>query len=179
MNKLTKLLEEKIFTTNDKLTNYDIAIVFGGPSMIPTRIEKSIKLYKQNKIKKILVTGGIGYFNKNKSTPEAHLMKEYLITNNIPIKDIIVEDKSKSTKENIINSINILKNNYDIQQTKILLISSDYHIKRCKQLFTKYSKNISTYGTLNPKINKNNWYKSLSGYLTIIKEYFLLNSTKK
>lgn len=172
MKKITKFLEKKVFTPNNPLTNYDIAIVFGGPDMIPTRINQAIKLYNQNKISKILITGGIGYFNKDKTTTEANIMKEYLIKNKIPIKDILVENKSKNTKENIINSINILKDKYDLNKTKILLISSDYHIKRCQKLFSKYLSNFSIYG-VKSQINKNNWFNTIKGILTIIKEYFL------
>lgn len=178
MKKITKFLEKKVFIPNNQLTNYDIAIVFGGPDMIPTRINQAIKLYNQNKISKILVTGGIGYFNKDKTTTEANIMKEYLIKNKIPIKDILIENKSKNTKENIINSINILNSKYDLNKIKILLISSDYHIKRCQKLFSKYLNNFSIYG-VQTQINKNNWFNTIKGILTIIKEYFLLKITQK
>lgn len=178
MKKVTKFLEKKVFIPNNHLTNYDIAIVFGGPDMIPTRINQAIKLYTQNKISKILVTGGIGYFNKNRTTTEANIMKEYLIKNNISIKDILIENKSKNTKENIINSIHILNSKYDLNKIKILLISSDYHIKRCQKLFYKYLNNFSIYG-VKTQINKNNWHNTIKGILTIIKEYFLLKIYQK
>ncbi len=178
MKKLTKFLEKNVFIPNNQLTNYDIAIVFGGPDMIPTRINEAIKLYKQNKISKILVTGGIGYFNKDKTNTEANIMKEYLLKNKIPTKDILIENKSRNTKENIIYSVNLLKEKYDLSKTTILLISSDYHIKRCKLLFSNYLNNISIYGT-SSKINKNNWSNSFYGYFTIIKEYILLKISMK
>ncbi len=173
MKKLIKFLEKQVFIPNNQLTNYDITIIFGGPDMIPTRVNQAIKLYKQKKISKILVTGGIGYFNKDKINTEADTMKEYLIKNKIPSKDILIENKSRSTKENIIYSFNLLKEKYDISKTTILLISSDYHIKRCKILFSKYSNNISIYGTVS-KINKDTWFKSFYGCFTILKEYILL-----
>lgn len=178
MKKLIIKLTKYVFTTNNSITNYDIAIVFGGPDMIPYRISKAIELYKSKKIKKILITGGIGYFSKDKATTEATTMFNYLKSHNIPKKDIIIENKSRNTKENILNSINIITNKYTLNKTKIILISSDYHIKRCKLIFSKYSKNISIYGTKS-SINKDNWYTTKSGILTIIKESFLIKFFQK
>ncbi|MGN1371791.1 MAG: YdcF family protein [Candidatus Coprovivens sp.] len=177
MKKFINILEKKVFIENDRLTNYDIAIIFGGPDMIPYRVDKAIELYNNKQIKKILVSGGIGYFKKRKNPKEAELMKQYLLNNNISKKDILIEDTSKSTKKNIKYSIELLKKKTNFKKLKILLISSDYHIKRCKILFLKCCNNcnnkLSIFGTKNPLINKDNWFKSLKGYITIIKEYIL------
>lgn len=145
--------------------------------MIPYRIQKAIELYKNNKINKILVSGDIGYFNKNKKISEARIMYSYLLKNNIPKQDIFIENKSKNTIDNTLYSINLIKTKYNQKRIKLLLISSDYHTKRCKLLSLKnnYLYNIFTINAINTNINKNNWYKTIKGKITIKKEALLLS----
>lgn len=171
-------LEKIVFTANKNSNKYDIAIIFGGPDMIPNRINEAINLYKENKLNKILVTGGIGYFNKNRKVPEANIMYNYLLKENIPKKDILIENKSKNTIENILYSTSILNNIFQLKKINILLISSDYHINRCRLLFLKnykHQNNIFWKNTTSKIINKNNWFKGIKGIFTIKKEALLLS----
>lgn len=162
-----------IFT--DNLT-YDIGILFGGVSMLPNRADEVIKLYKDKLIKKIIVSGGIGFLSIHRLSKEANKLKAYLIKNGIPKKDIIIEDTSRNTFENIVNSINILKEMYDINKIKILLITSDFHLQRCIRL-TRHlinNKNIYGKGIKDGKNDLNNWHKHLSSKKNIYVEAFLL-----
>ena len=164
-----KQIEDYIFINNDIIDKpIDIAIVFGGTNMIPYRVDKAIELYNKKLIKKILLTGGKTLFSKE---IEANLMLDYLLKNNIPKEDIILETKSKTTKQNIINSLKLINNE------TILLITSDFHLKRVKHLFRKYSNNkFYLYGTKDKITDKDNWYKTIKGRKQIIREYFLLKS---
>ena len=49
----------------------DYGIVFGGVSMIPHRVDEASKLYKNGLVEKLIVSGGIGYTNADRKTPEA------------------------------------------------------------------------------------------------------------
>ena len=91
-----------------------IGIVLGGPSMIPHRIDKVLELYNQGLIEKILVSGGIGFFNLDKKTPEARILEEYLFQRGIQKKDIIVEEQSTDTFDNIYFSIQILSQYFEL-----------------------------------------------------------------
>lgn len=57
----------------------NFGIVFGGISMIPYRVDEALKLYKADLIDKLVLTGGIGFFSKDRKTPEALKMCEYLL----------------------------------------------------------------------------------------------------
>lgn len=149
---------------------FDYAIVFGNKKNTK-RLEKVIELYNKNLIKKIIISGGIGYLSLNIIKTEAEFMKEYLLNNRVKEEDIIIEDKSKDTKENVINTIKILNKDRNINNKKILLISSNYHIKRCYLLFIKLSSNKNIFITSsNDKITKYKLQKEI-----ILMKYYLKN----
>ncbi len=160
---------------NPKIT-YDVAIVFGGVSMIPHRLDQAIKLYQQKKIKKILVSGGIGFLSLNRWHKEASKMSPYLIAKGIPQEDIIIENKSRNTNENIQNSLQILSHFYDLNKINLLLITSDFHLQRCTKLTANLLKKSQVYG-IGIKDGKNdlsNWMKKFSSKKNIYVEFFLL-----
>ena len=175
----SKTLEKIVFINNryNPKDNFDIAIVFGGVSMIPYRLDETIKFYKNKKVKKILVTGGIGFLSIDRKNREAHIMKNYLISNGVDESDIIIEDKSRNTYENIINSANILKANYPLDKIKTILITSDFHLKRCMELTKKNTsiKNISGVGIKDNKNDFENWQNLYKSRKYIKTEAFLLS----
>lgn len=170
---------EKIVFSEDKYDSkieYDIAIVFGGVSMIPHRLDQAIKLYKQKKIKKILVSGGIGFLSLNRQNKEALMMCEYLLERGIIKEDIIIEEKSRNTNENIQNSLKIINDMDDINNLNILLITSDFHLKRCTKLIKYLVKSEKIYGVgiKDGKNDLNNWDTSFSSKKNIYVEAILL-----
>lgn len=173
-----KTLENIVFTSNqfNEKEIFDIAIVFGGVSMIPYRLDEAVNLYKNKRVKKILVTGGIGYLSLDRKNREAHTMKKYLIANGVNECDIFIEDNSRNTYENIINSINILKDTYSLDKIKVLLITSDFHLKRCLELTKQNTpiKNISGIGVKDNLNDLENWYHYHQGRKHIRIEAFLL-----
>ena len=125
---------------------YDVGIVLGGISNYDSqkkihnfnkhadRLIYAEQLYRKGIIKKILLSGGNGMLFNN-GYEEAESMKHHLLKNNIPEKDIIIEKRSRNTKENALYTAKILKNNF--KGKKILLITSAIHIKRAKLSFDK------------------------------------------
>jgi uncharacterized SAM-binding protein YcdF (DUF218 family) len=88
------------------------------------RLIYTVQLYNQGIIRKIFISGGNGnLFNNNYK--ESETIKDFLIQNKIDSNDIIIENQSRNTKENAINSAKILdkKNEY-------ILITSAVHMKR-------------------------------------------------
>lgn len=172
-----KELEQYVFSYPQKKIDKkcDIAIIFGGSSM-PYRVDAGIKLYQEKKVKKILVSGKSGYLNHLKKT-EAEEMYEYLVKHGIPKEDILVEDASKSTKENVLYSLQLLKKDYDIKTLSYVLITSDFHLKRCFGLFSNYlasSKNIYGIGVEDHLTDVSHWWKTKYGKRTIRREALLL-----
>lgn len=169
-NNFYKNIEEFVFNYNtEMIIPCELGILLGGISMIPNRTDSAIKLYKDGKIKKILVSGGIGHFNINRHTSEAKMMSDYLIKNGIPKDDIIIEDKSRNTYENFLYCSKILKNK-DFGNA-FILITSDFHLKRCSLLFTKIfgnDFNLYHYPVYDGKTDKHSFKNSIYGK----KEYF-------
>ena len=81
----------------------------------------------------IVCTGG-GTAAENKAATEAGRMAEWLIENGIAPERVIVEDKSLTTAQNAIYTLNILAERYP-QARELAIISSDYHIATGTLLF--------------------------------------------
>ncbi len=151
----------------------DVGIVFGGVSMIPHRVEKAERLYKEGLLEKIIVTGGRGYLNKDRVTPEAVKMQNYLVEKGIPKKDILLEDKARSTFENIKYSLELIKEKCNLEKMKLALITSDFHLRRCTGmtlLATNNKTDIFGCGAKDGITDIDNWDNSLSTQFTIYKE---------
>ena len=88
------------------------------------RLNHAIKLYNEGKVKKLIVTGGIGAGN---TRSDADVAAEYLTENNIPLEDIFKEDKSTITQENLEYSKTIMDNN---KFKTALIVSDPLHMKR-------------------------------------------------
>ena len=81
----------------------------------------------------IVCTGG-GTASENESATEAGRMAEYLIENGIAPERVIVEDRSQTTAQNAIYTLQILAEKYP-QVRQLAIVSSDYHIATGALLF--------------------------------------------
>lgn len=155
----------------------DVGIVFGGISMIPYRLKEAEKLYKAGLIEKILVTGGIGRLNIDRVTPEAIKMAKFLMEKHIPQNDILLEPNAKNTYENIKYSLEILKGNYTLPNNKLMLITLDFHMKRCRKLMEKELKGTTLWSKAvkDGKTDLENWQETLLGKRVIYQEALLLS----
>ena len=123
---------------------YDVGIVFGGYLFLPkgtsqihfalsgNRLLAALQLYRQKKIKRILLSGGF-YDLENPDKKEAPVIKEFLIMNKVAPEDILMDPDSRNTYENTSSSIKLLKDN----PAPALLISSNYHLRRSIACYKK------------------------------------------
>ena len=81
----------------------------------------------------IVCTGG-GTAAQDESATEAGKMAEWLIENGIDRRRVIVEDASLTTAQNVINTCDILSEQYP-RVTDLAIVSSDYHISTGALLF--------------------------------------------
>ena len=137
------------------LPTYDVGIVLGGitsdkeprdrvhVSGASDRILHAVQLYREKKIKKILVSGGSGKIFKDK-VPEAELLKRLLLMCDVPARDILVEAYSRNTRENALYSAQLLNDRYPDQ--RFLLITSAFHMRRALACFQKVGLPVDTYG---------------------------------
>ena len=97
------------------------------------RLDKAVSVFHRAKDEAfIIVSGGKG---SKDSLPEAQAMRNYLIGKGIPDDKILLEDQSRSTRENLKFSRKII--NERGGSDKIALVTSSYHVLRCLWLSRK------------------------------------------
>ncbi|MCZ8240177.1 MAG: YdcF family protein [Leptospiraceae bacterium] len=144
------------YQTVEQTSQADAIVVLGGMvnnlTRIPNRTEltgavdrltDAISLYKAGKAKKILFTGGSGilFFEGVSEASQAYRL---LIAMGIPEQDIILEDKSRNTRENASFTLGILK---EQGAKSIILVTSAFHMKRSMQEFANKGVEVSAFPT--------------------------------
>lgn len=128
---IINLIEIWSFSTEDQKCRADVAIVLGAATydgevspVYQERINHGISLYNEGYVKKLIVTGGIGSGN---SQSDAYAAKQYAISQGVPEIDILTEDASAITQENLENAKTIMdENGYDTA----IIVSDPLHMRR-------------------------------------------------
>ena len=97
-----------IYSFKDEARIADVAIVLGASTynghaspVYQERINHAVVLYNKHLVKKIITTGGYG---KGNPVSDAYNAKLYAISQGVPEDDILTEDQSTVTLENLIVS---------------------------------------------------------------------------
>ncbi len=125
----------------------DCALVFGAAvyGSIPSpailrRVSTAATLYREEKVKKLILSGGRGEGNRQS---EATVMRREAINLGVDAEDISIEDQSHSTWENLLYSQNLTS-----QCSSIVGISDGYHLARIELLARRQGwKNFGTIPT--------------------------------
>ena len=112
-------------------TQADAAVVLGAAvwsrgvsPVFRERINHAIDLYRRERVRKIIFTGGQG--NPNEPT-EAAAARAYALSNGISQDDILIEQKSHTTYENLVYAKQ-LADTHGLK--KVLIVSDPMHMKR-------------------------------------------------
>ena len=116
----------------------DIAIILGNKvnedgtlsARLEKRLETGIELYKNYRVKKILVSGGLG----KEGFYEADKMKEFLISNAIPDSVILVDNYGNNTRLTVENT---LKFQQKYKFKSIIVVSQYFHVTRKKNFLKR------------------------------------------
>jgi uncharacterized SAM-binding protein YcdF (DUF218 family) len=102
------------------------------------RFIQPLRLYKMGKLKKILISGGSTDLKLMKQDVTDETLKIAKILEELGVKkdDIILERKARNTRENALNTVEILKKNPQLGN-KFLLFTSAYHARRAVGCFQK------------------------------------------
>ncbi len=127
-------------------SKYDAAVILGAavwhkdkPStLFQGRIRKAIELHRQKRVKKIQVTGG----RAPGEITEAEAARNYLLNNMIPESDILFEDETATTSE----QIKFIKNNLidGDGYESVVVISDRFHLARVKEMSKFFGIKIDT-----------------------------------
>ena len=156
-NFFIKSWESDIQSFSSLSQSYDIGIVLGGYSNFhiqprerynfsqsANRLTQALELYKDGKIKKLLLTGGSGSLLQNEKK-EAEEIISYLIKMGISEEDLIIEPNSRNTHENAVFTKQILDKDYP--NSSCLLITSAFHMRRSKGCFKKENVKFTPFST--------------------------------
>lgn len=119
------------YASVDETRKADVAIVLGAAvsdnevsPVFRERINQGIRLYENRYVEKIMITGGYGEGNQYS---DAYIGMQYAMKLGIPKEDILIEEKSTITQENLENAKGIMKQN-GLQSA--LIVSDPLHMKR-------------------------------------------------
>src|SRR5690554_3020057 len=149
----------------------DVAIVLGTSinkgepsSIFKERINHSIYLYEKGFVDKILYTGGI---EEGAVKSESEVARSYAMSRGIPTEDILIEEISKYTTENLSQAKRIMDS---LQMNNALLVSDPLHMKRG----ALHAKNNEI--TFCPSPTKTSRYKSKSArFMQLMYETFFFS----
>ncbi len=123
------------YSTKDEACESDVIIVLGAATyqgevspVYRERLNHGIYLQHQGYAEKILVTGGKGKAN---AQSDAYAVKQYVVSQGILEQDVLMEEDSKITQENLENAKIIMEEN-DLQ--KAIIVSDPLHMKRAMLL---------------------------------------------
>ena len=119
------------FGSNSSRQNADAAVVLGAAvwsnqvsPVFRERINHAVDLYRTQRVRKLVFTGGQG--NRNEPT-EAAAARAYAIQSGVPASDILIEQSSHTTYENVVNAKQLADTN---GLKKVLIVSDPMHMKR-------------------------------------------------
>nr|WP_236674585.1 YdcF family protein [Enterococcus sp. BWR-S5] len=113
----------------------DYIIVLGSgirseevPPLLKSRLDKGIEYYQKNPEACFIVSGGQG---ADEPVSEAFAMGNYLLSQNIPKDRIILEDRSRTTLENMqFSKEKILADWQGQQRPSVIFTTNNYHVLR-------------------------------------------------
>jgi len=107
------------------------------------RLNEAVSLYKDGFSKYLILSSGYVY-----SFKEAEQMRDLAVAQGVPTGDIVLEERSTNTYENVTFVNDILK---DHRWRSILLVSSPYHMRRATMVWHKVAPGISVTPTPPPR----------------------------
>lgn len=131
LSKIDNDLIRKLFFSVDK-ENYDYAdyvIVYGChmKQLLDERLDRALSIVKNKRYGKLVLTGGVG---AKGDFDESEYMHEFFARNGIDESSILVEDKSRTTEDNNVNVLSMLRLNDIANDTNIVLVTQEAHMLR-------------------------------------------------
>lgn len=101
------------------------------------RAGQALWLYKTGRVQKIIISGGQGNlsFQTPNEADEGQMIQLFLTTAGIPAGDIVLENKSKNTRENARFSARLLCQQF--RTSACIVVTSAWHMRRAEACFQK------------------------------------------
>jgi len=151
----------------------DIAFVFGTWNARKECVEKAVELYKKNLAPKIIFSGGV---NIHSGIIEGEALTEEAIKLGVPRKNILIENKSSNTLENVLFSLKVIDKKIGLQNIHIITaVVKNYHARRALMTLRKHvpahiKLKAAAYISEHYLFTKNNWAESKLGREKVLEE---------
>ena len=115
--------------------NYDAIVVLGAQVkpdgqlslQLTWRMDEAYAMWEKQP--SMIVTCGAQ--GANEPAPEGQVMKEYLMAKGVPEEQILVDDTSFNTRQNLRNAARLLES---AGAKQVMIVTSDYHLPRAMAL---------------------------------------------
>lgn len=127
-----RLLFQGLEDTGEKA---DCIIVLGSLKAAKYRVPVAADAYKSGRSPKIMLCGGKLRDFPDGARSEAQHMRQAALALGVPNKDIILEDNSQNTVENLLFALTLLQRNFWLNNIhRVLLVTNAYHMRRSLML---------------------------------------------
>lgn len=109
------------------------------------RLDRALVYLKKHPETLVVVSGGQG---DDEDVPEAFAMRDYLVKKGYDKENIVTEEESTSTWENLLFSKTILDER--LGDYKAMVVSNDYHLYRARMLAERMGMEVSTLSAKTP-----------------------------
>ena len=131
-----RVLFKDLFDCGEKA---DCIVVLGSIKAFRYRIPIAVGAYKKGRAPKILLSGGAKRDFAEGRMTEAEHMRMYAISMGVEPEDILIDNLSQNTVENMFGSLLELQRSFRINRVKkVLLVTTGYHMRRSLALARYY-----------------------------------------
>jgi len=104
-----------------------------GPSiLLQDRLDTALAYWKEHPEVTIVASGGQG---PDEPVSEAQAMRDFFVENGVPEEQVLMEEKSHNTLQNLRYSLRLLEDaGYDTQQDTVV-VSNGFHLARVRMLW--------------------------------------------
>ncbi|WP_312950653.1 YdcF family protein [Streptococcus parasuis] len=135
--------------------------------LLASRIDKGIAIYKKQPGCKLIMSGGQG---PDEIIAEGQAMANYALEKGVPAEDILIENQSTNTEENLKFSFALMKSG-----SRFALVTNYYHVFRALLLARKLKIKCIGYGARTKfYFSLNAFIREFVGYLVMTKKAHLL-----
>lgn len=135
--------------------------------LLASRIDKAIKIHKKHRFSKLIMSGGQG---PDEVISEARAMANYAMSKGVLESDIILEDQSTNTEQNVRFSHMLMEEN-----SKFAIVTNYYHLFRALLFARKEKIKCIGYGAKTKfYFSLNAFIREFVGYLYLSRKFHLI-----
>lgn len=175
--KKIETINKKLFIkTDEKQWEQCSYVIVLGSYNCKYRVERACQLFSSKSVKYIVCGKNQSFYSGEGNAPlsESEFMQQYLLECGVPTENILVENNSINTLQNIGNALAILSANYN--SGKVGIITGGFHMRRVHEIVKKCAvskkikDNIIYIPAYGDHTRPDNWHKSFKGTDIILNE---------